>query len=172
MRCEYTVSFADFSESLKGYRKVSAPARIGYWLYLWLLPALAFAIAAICCVLYFKQGAEGAAGLFWPIALGLGIAFGLPARYRMGLRRSFRQRDALTQGRPMAIEFNDEAIRFIVPGGTEIRYPWNGFTHYFINEKVLVLMVKDAAFHTVPRCASTEACVPSICERLHNARKV
>jgi hypothetical protein len=164
MRCEYTVSLADFRESLKGYRKVSSAALIGYRLYVWILPMICLAASAICFMLLLRRGGES---FFWPVALGLGFGFGLPARYQMGIKRALKQRDALTQGKPVALEFDDEAIRLMIPGGTEIKYQWNTFTHYFENERVLVLLVKDAAFHTISKRESTEACIPLIRERLN-----
>ncbi len=149
MRCEYTVTYEDFRQSMIGYRRISKQTAFGYWLYVWALPAIGLVAGVTCLALYFLRHHDDLGPLIWCGALGLGIAWGFPARYQLGLRRAFRQRNALVKSRPMLLDFDQNGIRFIVPEGTEISYPWTSFTHYFENGRVLVLFVQDAAFHTI-----------------------
>jgi len=56
----------------------------------------------------------------------------------------------------MFCEFGENAIRFVVPGGTEISYPWDAFSSYSKGNQVIVVFIKDAAFHTIPTKALNE----------------
>lgn len=155
-RCEYVFTYGDFLESMKAYRAVSRRAAFGYFLYVWILPPIGAIIGIVSFVSILKLNSELLSGAFWGEALGLGVAFGLPARYRLGLRRAFNQRNTLARNEPMLCEFDDSVIRFIVSGGTLISYSWESFTDYFENDQVVVLFVKDAAFHTIPKRPLTE----------------
>jgi YcxB-like protein len=156
MRCEYIFTYQDFLESVKAYRQISKKAAISYYLYVWILPIVSLTIGVICIRAYFHQDTELYGPLFWISCIGLGATFGFPARYRMGLRRAFQQRNALAMGKPMFFEFDDATVRFIVPEGTEVSYPWTSFTDYWENDRVAVLFVKEAAFHTIPKRAMGE----------------
>jgi hypothetical protein len=157
-RCEYIFTYQDFLESMKAYRTVSRRAEIGYWLYVWVIPGVSLTIGVICLLAYFRQDGGLYSALFWPSCIGLGVAWALPVRYQIGLRRGFKQRNVLVKDRPMFCEFDDLTVRFIVPGGTEIAYPWGSFTKYFENDRVTVLFIQDAAFHTIPKRAMGEEC--------------
>jgi hypothetical protein len=157
MRCEYTVTYKDFADSLPAYRKVSRQARFGYWFSVWILPSAGLALAVLYLPKIFQTPSQSFGAEYWLGCLGLGVMFGFPARYRMGIRRAFKQRDALVQGRPMHCEFDDTTVRFRVPGGTEIAYPWEAFTDFYENERVAVLLVKESAFHTIPKNAMDES---------------
>jgi hypothetical protein len=141
---------------MKAYRRISKRALVGYYLYVWLLPAICVAMGVVYLVAYLRNDVELYGSMFWVACIGLGVAFGLPARYRLGVRRAFNQRNVLANGKPMYCEFDDSTVHFVVPGGTEIGYPWGTFTDYFENDKVAVLFVKDAAFHTIPKRAMDE----------------
>jgi hypothetical protein len=56
----------------------------------------------------------------------------------------------------MYCEFDDSTVRFIVPDGTEVSYPWGSFTDFVENDRVAVLFVEHAGFHTVPKRAMDE----------------
>lgn len=156
-RAEYTFTFEDFLQAMKAYRRVSKRALIGYYFCVWLWPAVLLVFGALCFWLQLQQGRTLFGYFFWLSSLCIGLGFGLPARYRMGVRRAFNQRNVLAKGGPMFCEFDGATVRFIVPGGTEISYPWGTFTDYFENDRVAVLFVKDAAFHTIPKRAMDEA---------------
>ena len=152
-RCEYIFTYEDFLESMKAYRKISRQAAIGHYLYVWILPMTGLVLGVLCFKKYMTSEQEMFGSLFWVTALGLGFSWGLPARYRLALKRGFKQRTTLTQDKPMLCEFDEFLIRFIAPGGAVISYPWESFTDYFENDRVIVLFVKDAAFHTIPKRA-------------------
>jgi YcxB-like protein len=156
MRCEYIFTYKDFLDAMKAYRKVSRRAAIGYWLYVWILPVVGLAVGIVSLVAYLRQDGEIFWVLFWPACIGLGFAFGFPARYRIGIRRAFDQRNALAKGKPMYCEFDDSTVRFIVPDGTEVSYPWGSLTDFVENDRVAVLFIGQAAFHTVPKRAMDE----------------
>jgi hypothetical protein len=156
MRCEYDVTYKDFLESVQAYRKLSRQAFIGYWLYVWILPVVGVAVALVILPPYFRQGSETFGLAFWVGTIGLGVAFGFPARYKLGLQRAFKQRTTLAKDGMMQCEFDESTIRFIAPAGAEISYPWDAFTDYFENDAVAVLFVKEAAFHTIPKRAMDE----------------
>jgi YcxB-like protein len=155
-RCEYVFTYPDFLESMKAYHKISKRAAIGYWLYVWILPAVSLAVGLVCLIAYFRQDEALYGHLFWPACIGLAVAWALPMRYRIALRRGFKQRNALAKDRPMFCEFDESTVRFIVPDGTEVAYPWRSFTEYFENERVAVLFIQNAAFHTIPKRAMGE----------------
>jgi hypothetical protein len=156
MRCEYVVTYQDFVQSMKAYRKISTRAAIGYYLYVWGLPMVGLAIALICLLAFLRHDKELYDSLFWAACIGLGVAWGIPVRYRICLRRAYKQRNVLAQNMPMFCEFDDATVRFIVPAGTEISYPWESFTDYFEDDHVAVLFVQQAAFHTIPKRAMGE----------------
>jgi hypothetical protein len=156
MRCEYAVTYNDFLESVKAYRRLSKQAQSGYWLYVWILPIVGGGLGLALLSFYFQQGTETLDWAFWVGVISLGIAFGLPARYKLGLRRAFKQRTTLVKDGTMQCEFDESTIRFITPAGAEISYPWDTFTDYFENDAVAVLFVKEAAFHTIPKRAMDE----------------
>jgi len=156
-RAEYVVSYEDFLEAMKAYRRVSKRALIGYYICVWLWPALLLVCGVLCFCSQMQQDGSLFGGLFWLAVVCFGLGFALPARYRMGIRRAFNQRNVLVKNNPMFSEFDRSKIRFVVPGGAEISYPWDAFTDYFESDKVAVLFVKDAAFHTIPKRAMDEA---------------
>jgi hypothetical protein len=156
-RAEYVFRYEDFVGAVKAYRRVSKRALISYYFCVWLWPAVLLIFGALCFYWQMQQDGGIFGAMFWLAALCFGLGFGLPARYRMGVRRTFNQRNVLAMGKPMFCEFDQTKIRFVVPGGTEISYPWDAFTDYFENDRVAVLFVKDAAFHTIPKRAMDEA---------------
>lgn len=156
MRCEYIVTYQDFLQSMKAYRKISKGAATGYYFYVWVLPATGLAISMVCLLAYVRQDKELYDSLFWIACIGLGVALGLPARYRIALRRAFKQRNALAQNKSIFCEFDDTSVRFVIPEGTEVAYPWGSFTNYFENDQVAVLFIQEAAFHTIPKRAMSE----------------
>jgi hypothetical protein len=173
MHCEYTVAYNDFLESMKAYRKVSRQAAIGYVLYVWIIPIACFATAIFCIMWSYRHDSQIGGTYFWIACIALGITFGLPARYRIAMRRAFKLRNILARDRPMSCEFDDARIRFIVPGGTEVSYPWESFTNYFENAKVAVLFVGQAAFHTIPKGAMEEGGWAKLRELVNqHARKI
>jgi YcxB-like protein len=153
MRCEYIVTYKDFLESVKPYRRLSKQALSGYWLYVWILPIAGGSLGLTLLSSYSRQGAETFNSAFWVGTISLAIAIGFPVRYWRGLRRAYKQRGTLVKDGKMVCEFDEQTIRFITPAGAEISYPWNTFTDYFENDSVAVLFVKEAAFHTIPKRA-------------------
>ncbi len=157
MRCEYIFTYDDYLESLKAYRKVVREGANAYWMYVWIWPAIGFAAGVFFLIAYLRHGEGGLDPLFWPACIGFGVAFALPASYRSSLKRGFKNRNALANGKPIVLEFSDSLIRFIVPGGVEVSYSWTAFSKVFENEKVAVLFVQQATFHTIPKRAMGEA---------------
>ena len=157
MRCEYIFSYQDFLESMKIYRQVSRRAAAAYWLYVWILPILGLSIGVGSLIASLRQDGALFGSMFWLSCIGLGLAWGLPVRHRIAMRRAFDQRNALAKSKPMFFEYDDEGTRFIVPNGTEIAYPWSSFTNYRENDQVAVLFIQDASFHTVTKRAMDES---------------
>src|SRR5580698_5259856 len=112
MHCEYAVTYNDFLESVKAYRRVSKQVLSGYWLYVWILPIVGGGLGLALLSFYFRQGTETLDWAFWVGVISLGIAFGLPARYKLGLRRAFKQRTTLAKDGMMQCEFDESTIRF------------------------------------------------------------
>jgi hypothetical protein len=156
MRCEYDVTYKDFLESVKGYRKLSKQALNSYWLYLWILPVVGGTLGLALVSFYVLAVVATLDSMFWVGILCLGVSIAFPLMYIRGLRRAFKQRMTLAKDGMMQCEFDENTVRFITPTGAEISYPWNTFTNYFENEAVAVLFVKDAAFHTIPKRAMDE----------------
>ena len=156
MRCEYIFTYRDFNESMKIYRHVSKRAAIGYLLYVWVLPLLALCMGLGCLIAYVRQDAALFGAMFWSSCVGFAVAWGLPVRHRLAMRRAFDQRNALAKNKPMFFEYDDAGTRFVVPNGTEITYPWSSFTNYKENDQVAVLFIQEAAFHTIPKRAMNE----------------
>jgi hypothetical protein len=157
MRCDYTVTYKDFLESLKGYRRASRRAALGYSLYVFVVPLLCIPVGAFFIWKFVQAGSSDYSTSFLAGVLLLGIGFGFPARYRVGMKRAFQQRDVLLKGGTMQCEFDQQTIRFVVPAGPEISYPWESFSHYFENDEVAVVIVKESAFHTIPKRSMDEA---------------
>ena len=155
-RAEYSVQYEDFVEAIKAYRRISRRTQISYYFCIWLWPAVSLLVGVLCFYTQMQEDGSLFGGLFWLAAACFGLAFAVPARYRMSVRRAFKQRDVLAKGKPIFCEFDEAKIRFVIPGGAEVSYPWDVFTDYFENDTVGVLFIKDAAFHTIPKRAMDE----------------
>jgi hypothetical protein len=77
--------------------------------------------------------------------------------YRLQLLQTYRQRVSVAKDKLIVCEFDEAAIRFIIPGTTEVTYTWNAFTSVFEKNGVLTLFIQKAAFHTIPKSALTDA---------------
>lgn len=156
MQCKYTVTYDDFLQSMRLYRSIWGRVAIVYYVYVWIVPILGITLFFAGLVMLVRGYANVGGPFFWSACVGLGVGCGLPARYRDGLRRAYKHRNVLTQDRPMLCEFDQTRIRFIVPGGAEISYGWDAFSHYRENEQVAVVFIQQAAFHTIPKRAMEE----------------
>jgi hypothetical protein len=156
MRCEYIFGYEDYLESVKAYRKRAKGAAFVYYLDVWILPAVGLLIATFCLAAYLRHDDYWFEATIWLATFGIAGALLLPLFYRLKLRQTFKQWTSLSKDNPMFVEFDGESIRFTVPGGADVVYPWTSFTDYFENDAVAVLFIQKAAFHTTPKRAMGE----------------
>jgi len=74
----------------------------------------------------------------------------------MQLYQAYRQRVSLANHAEIVLEFDDEQVRFTIPGKTEVKYSWSAFTSFAESKRTATLLVGRAAFHTVPKTAMSE----------------
>lgn len=156
MRCEYIFSNNDFLESMKAYRKRAKGAAFVYYLDVWILPGLGILAALVCLSAYVRREQDLFESTFWLACLGIVAAIGLPILYRLKLRQIYKQRTTLSKDKPIFFEFDEDSVRFTMPGRADVAYSWDSFTDYFENDLVAVLFVQKAAFHTIPKRAMNE----------------
>jgi len=157
MQCEYSVTFKDFKESMKGFRKLSKGAAFAYLVDVWILPAVGVAMFLCWLIPYLRGDRETADTFFWFAFLGPSMFVLLPLFYELKLRQAFRVRTSLAEGSKVVLEFDDKTVRFSIPEKTNVSYPWTSFTGFFENETVGTLYVHKAAFHTIPKRAMDAA---------------
>ena len=157
MRTEYNVTYEDFLDSMRSYRKVARGAAFVYYLDVWVLPIL-----GVCFALYwlslFQQGyKEAADDLLWPAVVGILLAAVLPLAYWAKLRKSYRQRISLTDRGLVVLTFDDAGICLLLPGMVNTNYSWTAITRFIQTDKTVTLFMQKAGFHTVPKRAMDEA---------------
>lgn len=153
MHCEYNVTYKDFIESMKGYRKVSMGAAYAYYLDNWAVPVIGLAMLLVFLTLLLRGNGEAVdTWAFLPI-LGIAAMIGPPIFYRVKLRQAYRQRASVVKDERVAFDFDENSVRFTIAHKAEVSYAWESFTDYKETDQVATLFVKKAIFHTIPKRA-------------------
>ncbi len=156
IRCDYTFTYPDFVAAVVANRRVHKNAGRGYAIYVWIVPIVCAGIAAKLCYELVKIDTTLD---FWKIffaVLAAALAIGMPVRYQEQVRQAFESRALFSKDKVMHCEFDDSNVHFSVPDGPQVTYPWSAFSNYVDNEKVFVVFVKEATFHTIPKRAMQE----------------
>jgi hypothetical protein len=153
MRAEYNVTYKEFLESMKGYRKVSGGAAYAYYLDMWIVPVIGVLIIGFFTHMYYRNGSEAADPFAFLPIVGVAAIIGPPIFYRLKLRQAHRERTALSPQGRVRLDFDEETVRFTIPDKAEVSYPWASFTKYIETEKVATLFVEKSVFHTIPKRA-------------------
>ena len=158
MHCEYQVTFKDFLESMKEFRKVSKGAAFAYYLDIWIVPGIALLLLVYYLSAYFRGDRATLDALAFLPVLGVAGMIGPPIFYRVKLRQAHRQRTALSHGGQIQLDFDDDTVRFAIFEKAEVSYTWASFTKFVEGKNVATLLIRNIAFHTIPRRAMREEC--------------
>jgi hypothetical protein len=153
MHCEYQVTFKDFLESMKEFRKVSKGAAFAYYLDIWIVPGIAMLMLAYFLFAYFRGDRATVDALAFLPILGVVGVIGPPIFYRVKLKQAHRQRIALSQGGQIQLDFDEASVRFAIFEQAEVSYTWASFTKYVESKNVATLLIRNVAFHTIPKRA-------------------
>jgi hypothetical protein len=153
MHCEYQITFKDFLESMKAFRKVSKGAAFAYYLDIWIVPGIALLLLAYYVFAYLRGDRATVDTLAFLPILGVVGMIGPPIFYRVKLKQAFRQRSALTQDGQVTLDFDDTSLRFAILEKAEVTYTWASFTKFVESKNVATLLIKNLAFHTIPKRA-------------------
>lgn len=151
MQLEYAVTFKDFLESLKAYRRRARGNAFIYYLDVWIIPALGWLVIGIYLYGFVKQN-EAIVDMFsWLAVIGLIAAIGLPLMYRMKLYKIYKQRTALSPSGRVSLEVDEELVHFHISDKVDVKYTWDAFTDYAESNGVLTLFIGNSTFNTIPR---------------------
>jgi hypothetical protein len=155
MRFEYTVTLSDFEHSLRAWRQLSLWRRVKIVFYYVIFP-LMLVVTSGAEFLVGKQSSSDRFIFYILAAACLALATFIPILYWLRVRSAYKQRLAMTKGKPLFVEYDSEGIRLIVTEGADVRYKWSAFTGVTDDESVATFFVTDAAFHTIPKRAMPE----------------
>jgi len=155
MHCEYVVTYRDFRESIRAYRQISKAALIAYFFRNLLFSTLAFVEVVLCLYAFFTHDQEFLSGWAFITGVTVVVAILLPIIYSLQLRRMFKLRTSLVDGK-VSLDFDEATVRFTVPDRAQVVYPWTSFTAYREVPRTATLFVGKAAFHTIPKPAMDE----------------
>jgi hypothetical protein len=153
MAYEYSVTYEDFRDSMKGFRRVSNGAAFAYYLDVWALPILGILLLLAWLIPFLRGDQETANALFYFAFLGPVAMIIPPILYALRVRQAYKQRTVLAEGLHVILSFDEQEVRFSIPSKADVRYPWTSFTSYMETDRVGTLFVHRAAFHTIPKRA-------------------
>jgi hypothetical protein len=157
MTFEYSVTFDDFRDSMKGFRQISKGAAFAYYLDVLVLPLLGIALFLAWLIPFVRGDQDTASALSFLAIVGPLAIIVPPIVYALRVRQAYKQRTVLAEGSQVILHVDEQEVRFAIPGKADVRYPWTSFTSYSETERVGTLFVHRAAFHTIPkRCMSSE----------------
>ncbi|HEY4358318.1 MAG TPA: YcxB family protein [Acidobacteriaceae bacterium] len=151
MQFEYSVSYKDFVDSIKCYRKEAPGAALYYYVYVWVVPCLGALLALWWLVSMVRGNTETAASLRWLALMGAFLAIVLPVTYWGKIRQTYAQRTSLTEGSLVVLHADDTGVRFSVPEKVDASYAWSALTKFVETDRVGTLFINRAAFHTIPK---------------------
>lgn len=151
MHFEYTVTYKDFLISMEAYRKRAKAAAWVYYLDVWVLPAVGLCTVLFFLRAYLQHDEIWINALETPALVGIIAVFSLPMAYHLRMTRAYKERTVLSQHGAVAVDCDEQSIKFTVDDKAEVSYSWDVFTDYSNERGVITLFVKKAIFHTIPR---------------------
>jgi hypothetical protein len=163
MRYDYTLTYRDYLDAQKLYRRHRTSAGVFYYFWFWLLP-----IVGVVC------GLPLVAGLFgyqptWLEALsgfsvlGLWFALSIPLLRFYSVRKCWKRLlpDSLPKSTqteiPVGLEMTPDQLISSLPGRSEARFLWPALVDYAEDEKLALVYIKKKFFLFVPRRAMDDA---------------
>lgn len=151
MHLEYAVTYQDFLVSMKAYRQRAQAAAWVYYLDLWIVPAIGFCTVLVFLRVYFQHDDSWISALKGPALVAIVAVLAVPWAYHLRMKRAYKQRTVLSKDGAVALDCDEQSIKFIVDDKAELSYSWEAFTDYSNERGVITLFVKKAIFHTIPR---------------------
>jgi YcxB-like protein len=163
MRYNYTLTYRDFLDAQKLYRRHRTSAGVKYYFAIWLLPIVGFIVGLpfiLSLLGYQPSWADALSGFS---VLGLWFAFAIPLVRFYTVRKCWKRLlpDSLPRSIrteiPVGMEMTSDQLISSLPGRSEGRFMWPALVDYAEDEKLALVFVKKKFFLFVPRRAMDDA---------------
>jgi len=163
LRYEYALSYKDYLDAQRLFRKHRWKAAVSYYGFIWVLPIL----GALAAVPWIAQllGVDADWVYRWRGFAGLGLwfAIAIPLIRIYSLRRCWRRllpdsiKKSMRSEIPVELEINDEQLISILPGRSEGRFFWSALVDFAEDERLALVFIKRRMFLFIPRRAMDDA---------------
>jgi hypothetical protein len=157
MHCVYSVTYDDFSDSIKSFRKLSKGAAFSFYFDNLIMPGVGICLILSWLVPYLRGDRGTADTVIYFLFLGPVLSIAPLIFYRLKMRQAFRTRSMLAEGSKVICDFDEMSLRFSIPGKVDVSYPWQSITAFAEEAQVGTVFIEKAAFHTIPKRAMSEA---------------
>jgi len=163
MRYDYKLTYKDFLDAQRLFRKQRWKSALSYYVFIWGLPVLGF----LAAVPWLAQllGAQAQWVYAWGgfAALGLWCAIAIPLMRIYTIRRCWKRllpdsaKKSIRSEIRVELEMNGEQLISALPGRSEGRFLWSGLIDYAEDEELALVFIKKKMFLFIPRRAMDDA---------------
>ena len=163
MRYDYTLTYRDYLEAQRLYRRHRTGVGVGYYFVVWLLPIVGLFCGIPLVVGLFGYQPAWLEGLSEFSGPGLWLAVFFPLWWMYKLRNGWKRLLPDSSPRstrttiPVGLEMTPDQLISSLPGRSEARFLWPALVDFVEDEKVALVFIKKKFFLFVPRDAMDEA---------------
>jgi YcxB-like protein len=175
MRYEYKLTYQNYKDSQRLYRRHRWQAALSYYFWIWLVPVLGSILALpLLANLLFDFHPDWLRSIVGFSGVGLWFAVFIPLMRFYTIRRCWKRllpenvRKSIRTDIPVEIEWNNEQLISCLPGRSEGRFFWSAICDFAENEKLALIFVKKKQFIFVPKSALPESAWADLRSRLAN----
>lgn len=159
MRHSYVLRYQDYKNAQVLYRRHRWTAALTYYLWVWVLPVVGFAVAIPLLLSPFGHSPEWTSTVAPFSAMGIWFAVFIPVMRFYSVRRCWKRllpenlAKSTKSEISVKLEMTEEQLISILPGRSEGRFYWSAILDFAEDDRIALVFVKKKAFIFIPRSA-------------------
>ncbi len=177
MRYAYNLTYKDYLDAQKLYRRHSWKAAMSYYAFIWALPTSGLLVGLpLVAHIFFDYHPLWLRSIAPLSGIGLWFALYIPLMRIYSVRKCWKrllpEKSAKSIKSEIAVEFEmtPEQVISTIPGKSEGRFFWPSIVDYAEDKELALLFIKKKLFLFIPRRAMDEAGWSEVRERFSGSR--